>query len=387
MKKNSLKDRLKKDYESKDRGAGSRPSAMDWKKIDDVKFFKPKEGKNIIDIVPYIIKTKNDPLVKTGDAKIGDQSYMLDLFIHSNIGPTQAQIICLKETFGKPCPICEQRQQFYNESKKTEAGALRAKRTCFYNIREYEHTTSNGKDSWIPSDEITIWNISHFLFQKELIEEAKASADDGGIVDFVDVEDGKSVCFRAAETESNINDKNVKFLEYKSFSFKDRKKKLDDSWLEKSISFDDLMIMHTYDEIKKILFGDEEDDTDSDDEDEKQKTKGKTKGHPVDEDEDDEESDDEEEDSDESDDEDDSDDEDETDDAEEEDEEPAPKPKAKVASKKPPAKMAIGKSVTVFKCPSKHIFGKDCDKFPDDCSDCDIWADCAKEQKKLKAKK
>ena len=126
MKKNSLKDRLKKDYESKDRGAGSRPSAMDWKKIDDVKFFKPKEGKNIIDIVPYIIKTKNDPLVKTGDAKVGDQSYMLDLFIHTNIGPTQAQIICLKETYGKPCPICEQRQAFYNEGKKDEAEIGRA---------------------------------------------------------------------------------------------------------------------------------------------------------------------------------------------------------------------------------------------------------------------
>jgi phage pi2 protein 07 len=375
MKKNSLKDRLKKDYESKDRGAGSRPSAMDWKKIDDVKFFKPKEGKNIIDIVPYIIKTKNDPLVKTGDAKIGDQSYMLDLFIHSNIGPTQAQIICLKEPFGKPCPICEQRQAFYNEGKKDEAGVLKAKRQCFYNVRDVKNA----------SDEIQVFNISHFLFQKELIEEAKASADDGGIVDFVDIDDGKSISFRAAETESLINGKTVKFLEYKSFSFKDREDPLDESWVKKAVAFDELMKLHTYDEIKKILFGDEDEDTDSDDEDEKPKAKGKTKGHPVDEDED-EESDDEEEDSDDSDDKDESDDEDETEE-DEEDEEPAPKPKAKVATKKAPAKMAIGKSVTVFKCPSKYVFGKDCDKFPDDCSDCDIWADCAKEQKKLKAKK
>jgi hypothetical protein len=82
-----------------------------------------------------------------------------------------------------------------------------------------------------------------------------------------------------------------------------------------------------------------------------------------------------------------SDDENETDDEEEEEEKPAPKPKtkAKPVTKKP-AKMAIGKSVTVFKCPSKHKFGIDCNKFADDCDDCDIWADCAKEQKKLKAK-
>jgi hypothetical protein len=379
MKKNSLKDRLKKDYESKDRGAGSRPSAMDWKKIDDVKFFKPKEGKNIIDIVPYIIKTKNDPLVKTGDAKVGDQSYMLDLFIHSNIGPTQASIICLKETFGKPCPICEQRQAFYNEGKKDEAGVLKAKRQCFYNVRDVKNAP----------DEIQVFNISHFLFQKELIEEAKASADDGGIVDFVDIDDGKSISFRAAETESLINGKTVKFLEYKSFSFKDREDPLDESWVKKAVAFDELMKLNTYDEAKKILFGDEDEDTDSDDEDEKPKAKGKTKGHSVDEDEDEEseeESEDEDEDSDESDDEDDSDDEDETNEDEEEEPAPKPKAKAKVETKKAPAKMAIGKSVTVFKCPAKHKFGVDCNKFADDCDDCDIWADCAKEQKKLKAK-
>jgi hypothetical protein len=371
MKKNSLKDRLKKDYESKDRGAGSRPSAMDWKKIDDVKFFKPKEGKNIIDIVPYIIKTKNDPLVKTGDAKIGDQSYMLDLFIHSNIGPTQASIICLKETFGKPCPICEQRQAFYNESKKTEAGALRAKRVCFYNVRPYEKRIVKDKEIWEPTDELMIWNISHFLFQKELIEEAKASSDDGGIIDFVDINDGKSISFRAAETESNINDKNVKFFEYKSFSFKNRKESLDESWLKRATQLDSLMILHSYEEAKKILYGDDDEENIDNDEDED------TNSDDEDEDVDDDDTDDEE-DADESD-----EDKEEESDEDEEDDEPAPKAKAKPVAKK----TTIGKPVTVFKCPSKHIFGKDCDKFPDDCSDCDDWADCAKEQKKLKAKK
>lgn len=367
MKKNSLKDRLKKDYESKDRGAGSRPSAMDWKKIDDVKFFKPKEGKNIIDIVPYIIKTKNDPLVKTGDAKIGDQSYMLDLFIHSNIGPTQASIICLKETFGKPCPICEQRQAFYNEGKKDEAGVLKAKRQCFYNVRDVKNAP----------DEIQVFNISHYLFQKELIEEAKASADDGGIVDFVDIDDGKSVSFRAAETESLIGGKTVKFLEYKSFSFKDREDPLDESWVKKAVSFDELMKLHTYDEAKKILFGDEDEDIDSnsDDEEDEKPSKGKPKSHPVEDDE----PEDEDEDSEESNDEDDTDDEDEIDEDIEE-EKPAPKTKAKSATNK----VTIGKKV----CPSGHVFGKDCDnkKFKNDCDDCDEWADCAKEQKKLKAK-
>jgi len=102
MKKNkkksgSLKDRLNKSYESKDKGGGGRPSAMDWKKVENVKFYKPKEGSNRIDIIPYKTKTKNDPLVASGDCKIGEESYMLDLFIHNSIGPTQSDVICLKE--------------------------------------------------------------------------------------------------------------------------------------------------------------------------------------------------------------------------------------------------------------------------------------------------
>ena len=58
----------------------------------------------------------------------------------------------------------------------------------------------------------------------------------------------------------------------------------------------------------------------------------------------------------------------------------------KPAAKKAPAKLAVGKAVTVFKCPAKHKFGIDCDKFEDDCTDCDLWSDCKKENKKLKAK-
>lgn len=365
-KSNSLKDRLKKSYESKDRGAGTRPSAMNWKLVEDIKFYKPKEGKNKIDIIPYEIKTKNDPLVKTGDAKVGDQSYMLDLWIHSNIGSTQAQIICNKENFNKPCPICEQRQAFYNEGKKDEASALKAKRQCFYNVRDVKNNP----------DEIQIWPISHFLFEKELIEEAKASADDGGIVDFVDIDDGKSINFRAAETESVINGKSVKFLEYKSFSFSDRDDPLDDSWVKKAVSFDELMILNTYDEAKKILFGDE-DGNDSDDDDDKP-VKGKNKKSSVEEDDedvdDDDDTDDEEVDTESEEDEEES-------DEDEEDDEPAPKVKAKPVAKK----TTVGKPNTVFKCPHKHKFGIDCEKF-EECGDCDEWANCKKENKKLKAK-
>jgi hypothetical protein len=356
-KTNSLKDRLKKSYESKDKGSGTRPSVMDWKKIDGVKFYKPKEGRNKLNIIPYIIKTKNDPLVKTNDAKVGEQSYMLDAYIHNNIGPSQAQVFCLREMFGKPCSICEQRQQYYNEGKKDEAAALKAKRICFYNVQDLKND----------SNEIQVWQVSHFLFEKELIEEAFASGEDNEPIDFVDIDDGKSVSFRAAETDSVINGKTVKFLEFKSFNFPERDDPLDESWIKKAVSFDELMKYHTYEEAKNLLYGEDEDE----DEDKLIK-KSKNKKKEIVEDEDDEEEEDIDEDDDEED--DDEDDKEIIEDDDEEEEEPEPvKPQKK--NKK-----------SSDKCPSGHKFGKDCDKYEDDCDECDIWTNCKKENK-LQSKK
>jgi hypothetical protein len=375
--RDSIKKRMEHSYNTKDRG-GSRPQAFDWSKVEDIKFYTPKEKKNKICIISYPIKTKNDPLVYSKDSEIGDDSYMLDIQQHTYIGPVKADIACLKQ-FGKKCPICDKAAEFYANKDKESASALWPSRFCYYNII----------DMLNPDDGIQVFGIKYNKFEKVLITAARAAADDDGIMDFSDNANPMIISFWGENVTKSIGGKNATWIEFSNFTFKSTEK-LDKTIIKQALSFDEYLKLLPTDEVAKILEGDvednDDDDDDSDDEDEKPKAKGKTKGHPVEDDED-EESENEEEDSDESDDEDDSDDEDETDDEEKEDEEPAPKPKAKVASKKPPAKMAIGKSVTVFKCPSKHIFGKDCDKFPDDCSDCDIWADCAKEQKKLKAKK
>ena len=340
MKKNkkkgtSLKDRLNKSYENKDKGGGGRPSAMDWKKVENVKFYKPKEGKNKINIIPYKTKTKNDPLVASGDCKIGEESYMLDLFIHTSIGPTQSDVICLKENFHKKCPICDQRQEFYDQGKKAEASALKPKRQCFYNVID-EDNSEEG---------LQVFNISHFLFEKELIEEARAASDDGDIVDFVDIEDGKMVCFRGSKTTSTINDKSVTFLEYKSFSFKNRSEALDPDLVEQAISFDELMIVHTPEEIETILYGEEESDEDEKPIKSSKKATPKKKSIDNDEDDDDEEDDEEDEEEDYDEDDDESDDDTDEEDEEEEDDEDEDSDDEDDDDYEPPTKKPIKKPI------------------------------------------
>lgn len=320
MKKNSLAKRYQKSFESKDSG-GVRKGVMNY---DGVDFYKPEAGRNRINIVPYTIKTKNHPLVKAGDLEIGDKDYLMDVWVHRNVGASEASVLCLKKTFGKPCPICEQAELFKKQGKEKESKDLRPGRRVFYNVQDLK----DGK--------LKVFETSHYLFEKELIEEARD--DEEGYVNFADEEEGKEISFKAVETKKGT----MKFFEFKSFRFEDRDSPLDEDVIEGAVSFDEIMNVPTYDEAQKVLFGSDEDeendDLDTEDEDDeppKPKSKAKAEKKPKPEPEDDDES-------------------------EDEPEEKPSKPKGKPAD-----------------CPHGHKFGADCDTY-DECDDCTCWDKCCK---------
>ena len=365
-KKGGLAKRYQASYESKG-SSGGKTGVMDYKKVDgEVEFFSPKEGRNRINIIPYTIKTKNHPLVKKGEFEVGDKDYVMDIFVHRGVGPSEASVLCLKNTYGKPCPICEQSALLRKQGKEEEAGALKASRRVYYNVQDLKNP-----------DKLMVFEASHYLFEKELIDEARDD-DDGGFVDFADEEAGKEIKFRC----SKVSRGGFEFNEFKSFSFEDRDENIPDELLESAISFDEIMNVPTYEEAEKILYGSDEDDddekpskkskSDDDDEDDEPPAKKSSK-KAVEEDEDDEDDDDEEEEKPvkkpskkpepEDDDEDESDD-DESEEDEEEDEKPSKKD----------CKNDCGK------CPFGHKFGVDTDDF-DECDECDVWDKCVKGKK------
>lgn len=384
-KKSSLGKRYQSSYDTKEKGNGGRKGVMDWKKVEgEVEFYSPVEGKNRINIIPYSIKTKNHPLVKKGEMEIGDKDYVMDVFTHRGVGPSEATVLCLKQTYGKPCPICEQANQLKKAGKEKEAGELKPSRRVFYNVEDCKNP-----------GEIKVFEASHYLFEKELIDEARDD-EEGGFIDFADEEEGKEIKFRCSKTTKG----NISFNEFKSFSFEDRDEPLSDELIESAISFDEILNIPTYEEAEKILFGDDDDEdseeeksskkrsVDDDDEDgePEEKKKPVKKSKKVEPDEDDEDEDDEE-----------------PEEkpskksskkrVEEDDEEPEP-PKKKPAKKsesdddeseeeqdedeedEKPSKKSCDKNCG--KCPFGHKFGKDVDKFPDDCDECDVWDKCIK---------
>lgn len=327
----------------------------------DVEFYKPpKKGGGAIDIIPYIIKTKNHPLVSKGKVKIGQPDYNLDVWVHKNVGPVGLDCVCLKLNYNQPCPICEHADELKTKNGREDEGfkALRAKRRVSYNVLDAT------KDESKPM----VYEVSHFLFEKELIDKAEYEGAKKGLsfVDFADPDEGFTIEFRTSSEKWAGGDK----IEFKDFSFVERDFKITKKMMEKAVSLDELLVVRSYKELQDILYGvvDEEEvvpkrnkfAVEDDEEDAPPVRKRRT----VEEDED----------------------EDEAPPVrkrrvveEDEDEAPPVRKPRKVEpededEEKPTAKKGD-------RCPFGHTFGDDNDKHPE-CDECTIWEKCRTASKK-----
>lgn len=221
-----------------------------------LKFFKLGDVGNYHDlnILPWRIGTKNHPEVVAGNAKVGDYDYVLDLMVHTRIGPGNGDYICPKKNFGKPCPICDRADELWkNEDTKNDARALFAKRRCVYLVQELD---AKGK-SFIPKSETPlIFETSHATFSKELQSRATSCMRGKGVVNFADPDDGKVVSFSVNEGKM---DNGKKFKQAGNFEFNERTEEVSDEILEACPSLDEMMIIKTPEQLKAALYGDPED--------------------------------------------------------------------------------------------------------------------------------
>ena len=325
----SLAKRVKISHSTKDQGGGG-SRVISWKDVDgEVQFFQPAVGKNAINIIPFEIKSKNHPLVKQGQMEIGELDYCLDIWTHRNVGPSESSIVCLKKSYGKACPICEESEKLRKAGKEKEASALTSKRRVFYNVEDIRKKPG----------ELQVFEVSHYLFEKELIDEARNDEDgEDNFIDFADPENGSVIRFRCSKTSQG----GFEFNEFKSFSFTEREDPIDDDLFASAISFDEYLNVLNYEEIQAILYGADDDDEDDEEDEKPVKRTAQKKKLVEDDDEEDEEDDDE-------------------------------KP-VKKYSKKP--EKTAGNS----KCPHDYTFGDDADEY-EECEDCDIWSKCIKAKK------
>jgi hypothetical protein len=256
MGKYDFLDDLQKDivdsYDKRDYGGVQSAQYLNMSK-EGVSYFKVKKGKNAMDIIPFIHGTDLFPGKKKGAI-----SFMLDIYVHKNFNQQWDKCICMKRTFGKPCPFCEERdrlKELDGDEYKDRIEALNAKRRVILNainLKPDEEDEFNGQ--------IQIFDDVHYYFYRELVEEASAE-DAGNPVNYVHPEYGKTVHFRANQEAKSKG----KFFTYKTFSFEDREESYpkeiidfdysDDILDHGAFQLDTLLNIPTYEEAEALLRG------------------------------------------------------------------------------------------------------------------------------------
>lgn len=323
-----------------DKGGNAGKDALNWALVGkSPKFYKPVEGVNVFNVIPFTVSSPNHPLVKAGSLKVGEGDFMLDLWVHQRVGPGEVDVVCPKKNYGKKCPICDQVHELYekgDKESKDAAGKIKAKRRVWLNVQPIDKGTPQP---------VEVLAVSHFLFAKELLDEAGAS---GTVVPFADPDVGTLVRFRFVKGE-----KGKTFDEYKSFSFPPREEELPDKVFDEAIDFSKGIVVHDEAHLEALLYGLDDDtapaaeESDSppprrtaerraepeDDGDEVPPRR--TTRAPVEEDE-------------------------------------APARSARQAREEPVDDAPAGDS----RCPAGHRWGADCDTKPD-CRRCKVWDDCS----------
>lgn len=215
---------------------------------DGVELHKPEKGKQVFDVLPYTVTSKGHPEVKPGE-----QWFQRTYWAHFNVGPTQAAVVCPR-TVNKACPICELHAKMRRDPDADEdaANALRAKERELFNI-----VLRGERD-------VKVLDISYHNFGK-LLEQEVREGDESNAA-FADAgADGKTLRVRWDEASAGGGHK---FLEASRIDFLEREEALSAKLLAKALDLDELLKVHTYEEVKALLEGDEatgEKDADEDD--------------------------------------------------------------------------------------------------------------------------
>jgi hypothetical protein len=333
MSKNSMREQLAKRLKENQERSESFGGGLLFKDEDAKKaIWKCKEGKHIIDILPYEAG-RFDP-----NAKKGDMQYVFEYYFHANLGlDGKQQAMCLNKTYNKPCPICEDiiRMQKDGEDEAI-IKALMPKRNpkSIYNILCWD----KGEDK----KGVQLFIVSHWFMGKHLLELASVPIREGmeneldPIIPFMDPDEGKSVYFRREGEGAN----DTRFYGHQLL---DRPKgfKIKNDVLDQCFCIDEIIKIPTYEEVEEIyntVAG------------EKREEPTSRKRKPVD------------------------------------DDEPTPRRRAPVDDDEPaPRRGKPVDDVPDEQCEFGHVFGKDANKFPDDCEDCDQWKECVKATRKAKA--
>jgi hypothetical protein len=207
---------------------------------DGVEFYK-NEGKKVEwDFIPYVISDKRNPDVLAGRANVGDQADVRAYWSHSNIGPEQKMVVCLRSV-GKPCPICEEIAVMRKNTKidPKDIDAIKQKERMLYNILDPNET--NGP--------IRVWDVSYYLFTKKLEKEQKEREE---YYDYWFLDGGYTLSIRFEK--KSMGKGTNSFYEADRIDFEKRQPYNDDI-LKEVVDLDSVLNIMSYENLQKLFLG------------------------------------------------------------------------------------------------------------------------------------
>jgi hypothetical protein len=173
-----------------------------------------------VNTVPYEVKG-GVPTKATFGNVIGDIVPWMIWFYHRNVGPEKiGRMLCLKKTFGKYCPACEELDEmFKNDVDEKERGKLYTSRRIALNV--YVSTNDEEKEKGVRQ-----WDLSAKYWEEEIHDKSfspktprfEHEGDDAPIAYWDFDKEGRKISFKQMSRKSEMAKLKDVSLEMRDFS-------------------------------------------------------------------------------------------------------------------------------------------------------------------------
>lgn len=239
--------------------------------IPKEKWFKLKaDEEQQIDVIPFEITTEQYPGYK--DLKVYDNDYReyyaMTYYVHNSVGPGgKAKILCAEKNWGKPCPICDERKKILDSKEMTweEMRDNTDYSSYFWKERAIINVVDRSDNEMYVFDYPTAW------FLKNMQKKSKRVRGADSQVCISDLsEDGHYLSmFAEASKRKDNNGNTITYkdgtpvpAEVKDIDFIKRDKGYDESIIDDALKLDTLMNIFSYEDIEKIMHGEEVENSD-----------------------------------------------------------------------------------------------------------------------------
>lgn len=201
------------------------------------KFDVSEECIKRIDIIPYEVKSNDNPYAEKGTIHYERTFYTHRIELGDNNTRT---VICPMKTNGSPCPVCEEYKRMQEANADYEDFKhLKPKDRQLYNVIDLSDRDKG----------IQVWDLSYYSFGKLLDTKLRNADEDDDYDSFPETDCGKTL--KLTFVKGAFKD----YFPVEDIEFKERKKQYDDSIIDDAHDLDSLLDIKSYNEIKQIMNG------------------------------------------------------------------------------------------------------------------------------------